>query len=37
MGYTIKSNRLGEALLKLVREGHLAREGEKGAYTYRLP
>lgn len=37
MGYTIKSNRLGEALLKLVREGHLAREGEKGVYTYRLP
>ncbi|MEO9294848.1 MAG: hypothetical protein ABI347_04530 [Nitrososphaera sp.] len=35
MGYTVKDNRLGDALLKLVRDGHLLREGEKGAYTYR--
>ena len=37
MGYTIKDNRLGEALLKLVRDGHLAREGEKNSYAYRTP
>jgi hypothetical protein len=37
MGYTIKDNRLGEALLKLVRDGHLAREGEKNSYAYRAP
>jgi hypothetical protein len=35
MGYSIKDNRLGEALLKLVRGGHLAREGEKNSYAYR--
>jgi hypothetical protein len=35
MGYTVRDNRLGDALLKLVRDGHLLREGEKGAYTYR--
>ncbi|MEW5840805.1 hypothetical protein [Nitrososphaera sp.] len=37
MGYTIKNNRLGDALLKLVRDGHLAREGEKNSYVYRAP
>lgn len=37
MGYTVKDNRLGDALLKLVRDGQLAREGEKMAYTYRVP
>ena len=37
MGYSIKDNRLGEALLKLVRGGHLAREGEKKSYAYRAP
>lgn len=37
MGYSIKDNRLGEALLKLVRAGHLAREGEKNSYAYRAP
>ena len=37
MGYSIKDNRLGEALLKLVRGGHLAREGEKNSYAYRAP
>jgi hypothetical protein len=37
MGYSIKDNRLCEALLKLVRGGHLAREGEKNSYAYRAP
>lgn len=37
MGYSIKDNRLGETLLKLVRGGHLAREGEKNSYAYRAP
>ena len=37
VGYTVKDNRLGDALLKLVRDGHLLREGEKGAYVYRAP
>jgi hypothetical protein len=37
VGYNISSKRLADALLRLVREEHLVRDGEKRKYTYKKP
>jgi hypothetical protein len=34
IGYTISDGKLADSLLRLVREGHLARKGERGNYVY---
>lgn len=36
-GYGVSSRKLADALLMLVRDEVLVREGERGSYTYRKP
>lgn len=37
LGHSISDGKLADTLLKLTREGHLVREGERRSYVYKTP